>query len=227
MSRALVTLAIGPHAELLDIARPSFEAFADTHGYDLIQPDLFSERPISWWKVPALKAALAEYDEALWLDADTVIVDGSEDLDAPEDAWQALVRHRTGDGDVPNCGVWFMRKPMLPVLDQVWAQTQWLDDGFWEQAALHSLMGFSRHPVKLVQPSGLYEQTHWLDNGWNHHMWDTPGPEHVRIAHATMHKDRASVMREWAAGNVPKQIAECGHRYLIRGCICDPALVTA
>ena len=185
---------------------------------------------MSWWKVPALKAALSEYDEALWLDADTVIVDGSEDLDVPEDAWQALVRHRTGDGDVPNCGVWYVRKPMIPVLDAVWAQTRRLDHGWWEQSALMDLLGFDFRPgvrAHLAQPSGLYERTHWLDHGWNHHKWDTPGPEYVRIGHASMHEDRAAVMREWAAGNVPEQLAACGHRYPLEGCLCAAALVTA
>ncbi len=229
MSRALVTLAIGAHADLLDIALPSFEAFADTHGYDLIQPDLFSERPISWWKVPALKAALAEYDEALWLDADTVIVDGSEDLVVPEDAWQALVRHRTGDGDVPNCGVWFVRHPMIPVLDQLWAQTQRLNHGWWEQAAMMDMLGFRTEPrpAGLVHPSGLYERTHWLDRGWNSHMWDTPGAEQIRIAHASMQDDRATVMRDWAANGAPTPRAECGHRYPLDGCLCEQAMIAA
>jgi len=200
VTRALVTVATGTHLDLLNIARPSFQAFADLHGYDLLEAEpLDCVRPPSWWKVLILQAALRDYDEALWLDADTVIVDGSEDLNVPPDAWQALVEHHTGDGDVPNCGVWLVRQPMAPVLDDLWTMTQYLSHGWWEQAGLHQLMGYRGRPVQLVSPTELYERTHFLDNGWNVHMWDDPQPAHPRIMHATMWKDRVGVMRQWAA----------------------------
>jgi hypothetical protein len=226
VSRAIVTFATGQHERLLDIARPSFEAFADRHGYDLLEADIPSTRPPSWRKVAALRAALQDgYEEALWLDADTVIVDASEDMDVPSWAWQALVRHHTGDGDVPNCGVWLARTPMLPVLEQLWGMTEWLHDGFWEQAAMLELLGFSRRPARLADPTDLYEHTFWLDHGWNYHLWDTPGPQHVRIGHATMHPDRKAVMRDWAAGVVAAPLANCGHRYPIQRCLCERAVV--
>ena len=59
MSRALVTLAKGPHERLLEVALPSFRAFADRHGYEVIVASESDHgRPPSWWKVLALKAAL-------------------------------------------------------------------------------------------------------------------------------------------------------------------------
>ena len=155
-----------------------------------------------------------------------VIVDPSQDLDVPEDAWQALVRHHTGDGDVPNCGLWLVRKPMAPWLERVWGQWSRLDHGWWEQAALMDLMGFTvdQRPTFLQRKTDLYERTHWLDNGWNFHCWDTPGPEHVRIAHATMLPERETLMREWAAGEFPAPAPHgCNHRYPTNpGCVCTP-----
>jgi hypothetical protein len=235
MSRALVTLATGSHREMLDLARPSFEEFADRHGYEIVEPELESSRAPSWWKVPALRAVLSEYDEALWVDADIVIVDPSEDLNVPEEAWQALVRHQTGDGDVPNCGVWFVRRPMREVLDLIWAQTQRIDHGWWEQAALMDHLGFNLHPAGLVKPTLLYQRTHWLDGGWNVHRWDTPGPIRPRFLHATMHPDRVAVMREWAEGDVPEVPGTpCRHLYPILQatdnvdcCFCAPVGVAA
>lgn len=201
MSKALISYAVGPHQELLDIAAPSFQEFADRHGYDLLIPEpMDSPRPPSWHKIPALIAALGEYDEVLFLDADTVIVDPSEDLDVPADAWQALVRHRTGDGDVPNCGVWFVRRPMVPVLELQWSMVQYTHHGWWEQAAMHELLGFGERPVRLLAPTELYERTCFLDPGWNVHKWDEQRLERQRIMHASMHPDRAAVMREWAKG---------------------------
>jgi hypothetical protein len=143
-------------------------------------------------------AALKDYDEVLWLDSDMVIVDPSEDLDVPADAWQALVEHHTGDGDVPNCGMWLARKPMIPVLQEVWDSVEFLNHGWWEQAAMHKLLGYEGRPVQHVTETELYQHTHFLDNGWNCHLWDQPPAEHPRILHATMFPDRVAAMTEWA-----------------------------
>ena len=197
--RALVTLATGTHEELLDIALPTFRTFADAHGYDIIRARVDNDRPASWHKVPALAQALDDYDEALWIDADVVIVDASDDLDVPEDAWQALVRHHTGDGEVPNCGVWFVRRPMRRVLARLWSMRQHINAGWWEQEAMMELLGYSLHrPTELAQPGELYARTHWLDGGWNVHKWDRPVAERPRFMHASMFEDRAATMREWA-----------------------------
>lgn len=206
--KALVTLATGSHRELLDIAMPSFQTFADRHGYEIVQPDLRCRRPVSWWKVPALAAVLdAGYEEALWVDADVVIVDPTEDLDAPDDAWQALVEHHTGDGDVPNCGVWLVRTPMRPYLDEIWATPE---GPWWEQSALHGLMGYidgrPARRVKRLHQTELFDHTHFLDNGWNTHVWDDPPPLRPRCLHATMHSDRPSKMREWAEMAAAREI---------------------
>jgi hypothetical protein len=197
--RALVTLATGPHQELLDIAWPSFEAFADTHDYELIEADTQSVRAPSWWKVPVLADLLTEYGEVLWVDADVVIVDPSEDLQVPSDAWHALVAHHTNDGEVPNCGVWLVRRPFLPVLNRIWRMTQYLDHPWWEQAALCELLGYCGSPLFAPRMNDLLEHTHFLGLEWNVHINDKRPVDHPRFLHATMHPDRAGVMREWAA----------------------------
>jgi hypothetical protein len=203
VSKALVSYAVGPHVEMLEIALPTFREFADRHGYDLLIPEpMDSPRPPSWHKIPALIAALQDHAEALFLDADTVLVDPTDDLEVPADDWQALVRHTTGDGDVPNCGVWFVRRPMLPVLQEQWSMTRYLNHGWWEQAAMHEMLGFSGRPVTLTAPTGLCERTHFLDPAWNVHKWHQSPVERPRIMHATMHDNRAEVMREWAKETV-------------------------
>lgn len=202
MSRALVTFGDGPHEELLEIAMPSFEAFADRHGYEIVIPD-FEDRPArpqSWWKVPALLAALDEFEEALWIDADCVIIDAADDIEAPEEAWHAMARHETSDGLVPNCGVWLVRQPMRPFLRRIWTMTGYMEHGWWEQAALIELLGYSLigRPIRHETTTELYARTHWLDPGWNGHVNDRQRIERIRIAHATMFEDRAAVMRQWA-----------------------------
>ena len=200
MSRALVTFGVGPHAELLEIALPSFERFADRHGYELLVAEPAEiQRPPSWWKVSVLADALDAYDEALWLDADTVIVDDHDDVPIPAESWQALVEHRTSDGDVPNLGVWYLRQPMRAVLDELWKATDYIDHPWWEQAAMLDLLGYDHRlrPCEIATPTELFGHTHFLETGWNVHVNDTYETARPRIMHATMLGDRAGEMRAW------------------------------
>jgi hypothetical protein len=198
LSKTLVTLAVGAHAELLDIAMPTFVGFADRHGYDLTVAVVESDRPASWHKIPALLSALDDYDEALWLDADIVIADPSADIDVPGWAWQALVCHHTDDGEVPNCGVWLVRKPMRTTLQTIWGMTEHLHHPWWEQAALVDLLGYRGRPLTVTEPTALLGRTFFLGNGWNVHRNDRNRPADGRFLHATMWPDRAAVMRQWA-----------------------------
>ena len=202
MSKALATFAVGRHEALLEIARPSYKAFANRHGYDFfIADNVKPTRPPAWYKIPLLITLLCSYDEVVFIGADLVIVDGREDFsqDVPGEAWQAMVRHNTGDGDVPNDDMWLCRKAMLPYLEQMWGMTQWLNHGWWEQAALLELMGYKvPQPTTLEVKTELFEHTFFLDNSWNVHRWDRPQPEHPRIQHATMYQDREGAMRGWA-----------------------------
>lgn len=210
--RAVLSFGIGTHAELLDIALPSYQAFAERHGYDMLRGTLAApcDRPPSWWKVPMLHAALDTYAEVVFLGADLIITDPEDDFDVPADAWQALVPHRNKYGEIPNADVWVLRPQMRSVLAGMWERTRYIDHGWWEQAALLSMMGYKFDPLPSVpaRPSSLRdEHTHWLDGGWNVHAW-CPQPERPRIMHATMYEDRAGVMRAWAAGLKVESVAE-------------------
>jgi galactosyl transferase GMA12/MNN10 family len=188
VSRALVTFATGGHRRLLDLALPGLTEYADRHGYRLLtDPPVPAAGPASWFKLPALVDALHRYDEALWVDSDIVVVDGSADLAelVPDGAWQALVRHHTADGEVPNCGVWYVRRPMLGPLEQMWAlRDHYRDHPWWEQAALMQLLGYRLAPAMLAVPTRLYRRTCWLGGEWNSHTSADPHPD-PRFVHAT------------------------------------------
>ena len=202
MKRAMATFGTGPHEELLEIALPSFERFADIHGYDLFTdaPEP-SGRPASWDKLIVINALLEEdYHEVLWIGADLVIVDDSADIAVPMTAWQAMAIHVTDDGVVPNCDFWLVRKPMQPILAAAWAQTRRIHAPWWEQTAILSLMGANVDVRPITwDPTPLYEHTHFLNPIWNWHVNDTSKVGDPRIRHATMLPDRAAAMREWAA----------------------------
>lgn len=122
----------------------------------------------------------------LWLDADVIVADEGRDLadELSPDDWQALVRHHTPDGEVPNCGVWLLRPAMRPLLEQLWEMTQYLKHPWWEQGALCELLGYGGRPLSLLYPSELYARTCWLELEWNSHEEQDPHPS-PRFAHAT------------------------------------------
>src|SRR6185369_8291765 len=86
----------------------TFRAYADRHGYELVtSTEADPARPPAWAKVATLREVLEEFDLAVWIDADAVIVDGRDDIAADLEPGQqlGLVRH----GDVPNTGVMVWR----------------------------------------------------------------------------------------------------------------------
>lgn len=206
MSRALATFGVGPHEALLDIALPSFEEFAERHGYDLtVAHPRVEGRAASWFKIPLLHNLLAIHDEVLWLDADVVVVDPSEDIAAalPGGFWQALAEHHSAvDGNHPNCGVWLVRRPMRSLLARIWGMTSFLHHPWWEQAAILDLMGYeTTRPVRHVSSTCLWYRTGLLGEEWN----ALPGADvaYPRFRHSASRLDRAQLMRGWAADAQP------------------------
>jgi hypothetical protein len=145
MSRALCSIGAGPHAALLDVSEPTFRAYADRHGYELITArDADPARPPAWAKVAMLREVLERFDLAVWIDADAVIVDGRRDIagDLASDKQLGLVSH----GDVPNTGVmvWRAGEFARSLLAEMWANTRRIHHPWWENAALLDALG---HPV--------------------------------------------------------------------------------
>ena len=209
MNRALVTFAVGGFQLLLELAQPGLEEYADRHHYTLItDPPAVLERPPSWHKITALMAALDEYEEALWVDCDTVIVDPTLDVadEIPPEAWQAITLHHTHEGEVPSAGVWYARQPLQPVLEAIWRHDEYLHHRWWEQAALQHLLGYTPNqlPVHLDRPNRpteLYRRTHWLGLEWNTlalpgHDLELTGLRIVHAAPGNPISTRAQVMRE-------------------------------
>lgn len=206
LSRALVTFGTGTHADLLSVALPSFQAYAARHGYELLIADMpASDRPPSWLKVAALSSALERFSEVLWLDADVVVVDDSEDIAVavPASCWQGLAMHAgTSDGEHPNHGVWLVRRSMRATLRMIWSMTQYLHHPWWEQAASLELLGYdpSSRPVRITGPSALRDRTAFLGSEWN--CLPSANVAHPRFMHAAGQPNRIDLMKRWADGTV-------------------------
>jgi hypothetical protein len=206
MKRVVITGHEGAEFEqLAAVTSPLMEAYAHRHGAAFVEYQLpaIIKRPSSWKKLIAIAVGFVEYDEVLWLDTDVVIVDSSESLfeAVPPEADHAMVRHQTNEGDVPNAGVWLLRRPMLPILVAAAMMDDAVHHRWWEQAAMLSLMGFSESSgqCRHVNETHLYKQTHWLDESWN--VWiGSPPSVTPKFRHACGRNgsERMSLLKGWA-----------------------------
>ena len=188
--KALCSIGSGPHEALLEISRPTFAAYAQRHGYELItSTESDPRRPPAWAKVPMLREALASFDLVLWIDADAVIVDGRDDIAAEleRDRFLGLVRH--GELQVPNTGVMVWRAGDLAtdLLDRTWRASRFIHHPWWENAALLDALGYDlpsaleprwrrrlrrlagreERPFGPARPSPFVAGTQFLPLEWN------------------------------------------------------------
>lgn len=156
MKRAIVTYADGAHEELLEVAMPTYQKFALAHGYEFCIGQKKSDLPAPWNKVRLLIDALQHYEEVVWLDCDLVIVDTSEDFPPMVDGkLHAMVRHFEGHSEVPNSGVWRLKRTAgdlasTDLLKCMMKLEVFRNHGWWEQAALLTLMGYCVPPEGSV-----------------------------------------------------------------------------
>lgn len=202
MRRVICTQATGAFVDLLDIARPSLEAYADRYGWDLrISTDDTAEgRPPAWGKVPILRGALERYDLVAWIDADAIIV--NQDCDIAGELRRGkhlyLVEHHGPTGEVTaNTGVFMLRSTRWArrLLEQVWNRTDLIDHRWWENAAIMEMLGYRCDP----QPAEHERRTRWLrrtrflDVAWNSiPHWDhSPSPAIKHYAGLPLDQRRA------------------------------------
>lgn len=203
MSKCIVTYAAGAHEELLDISLPTYMAFADRHGYELHVGRKVTDMPPAWNKVPLLQEALTRHEEAVWFDCDLVVVDPSEDF-PPLQASHSLVRHFERNSEVPNSGVWRLGQSAEPLLREMLKLTVFWDHGWWEQAALMTLMGYSVPPqgsdfsetkCRCVHSTRWHKDCQFMRVQWNSHPnYRAEKPRIVHCSYPDM-LQRVEVMR--------------------------------
>lgn len=177
MNRAIVTYAAGAHEELLDVALPTYKDFAQRHGYTLIVGNKMCDLPPAWNKIPLLMDALLNYDEVVWFDCDMIVVDPSKDF-PPLEKVHSLVRHFEDSSEVPNSGVWRLSIHAEPLLQKILDLEVFRNHGWWEQAALLTLMGYCVPPegshfhdtkCRCVYPTTYYTNCQFMRLAWNSH----------------------------------------------------------
>lgn len=183
---------------------PLMESYARRHGHVFACVNLAGERAPSWMKIQAIHQALKDCDTVVWLDADVVVLDGSQWIgdELPDDKWHGLVEHVTECGDVPNCGVWILRRHMMPWLEIAWDMHRYIDHQWWEQAAVLELLGYQLGDgptSKRGQPTHLRDRTQWLAAEWNDHPRDANRAARPRFVHVTQYDDRLATVKRYVS----------------------------
>lgn len=163
-----MTYAEGAHEELLEVALPTYKKFGELHGYEVIVGRKLTDLPPAWNKIPLLLEALGEHDEVVWFDCDLVVVDPTWDFPLLLGGkYHSLVRHFEAGSEVPNSGVWRVTKDCIPLLEKILDLEVFRNHGWWEQAALMTLMGYS------VPPEGTKFSDTKCSNKWKTHWYNT------------------------------------------------------
>lgn len=199
--KVFCTLAFGNHAELLEIGRPAIETYCERHGYDLVvRTQQRTDLPASWEKIPLVRELLDDYPEVMWMDADAVIVDPSEDIFAAlsPDRSIGIVMH-VNLSLLPNAGVLAFRSSpeAIALLDQVWAtRERYRDHGWWEQAALCEALGFETIGglVRLTSPTRYMPALQFLPVVWNSIAIEYSPRAKIKHYPATEHERRVRWM---------------------------------
>jgi hypothetical protein len=195
VSRVICSIGSGPYQELLDISAVTYRGFAKRHGYDIdLRTELPApERPAAWSKVRLAQSLLDDYEEVLWVDADAIFVDISEDIAShmkPEKDLY-LVEHIWEGGRLrgPNFGVFLIRSTpwSRKLLDDIWASDQYIDHLWWENAALYEMLGYEvpadLSPPRKVRTTELEKRVEFLGLEWNSGIAGDSASPNPRIRH--------------------------------------------
>ena len=146
---ALLTFATGKYNSLLKLSSPLMKIYAELWGFSYfeLKESLDLKRPISWSKLLAIENLLQKYEVVIYLDVDVMILKMDEnileDFDKRYDfAWR--VSSISGKLS-PNAGVMLFRSSVATksLLRCAYEQTDLIYDGWWEQAALIRVLGYS------------------------------------------------------------------------------------
>lgn len=204
-SVALCSVGVGSHAGLLRLAQPTLDLFARRHNYDLhlsFHP-LQRERPPAWNKIPALTTLLQDYETAIWIDADAMVVNADEDitLSAPSSKSIWITKHHFGGEEQPNTGVMVLHRSAdtLRILESIWMQHQYIQHPWWEQAALLSLIGYDVSQIGHARFMGTTEFTSkvgWLSPIWNSIAQDSHSDAKIHHYAGVDHLTRIRLMSD-------------------------------
>lgn len=200
--KVIVSLAVGSHVELLELAARSYESYASRHSYDLHLETVLSDpsRPASWNKLPLIGRLMNDYDLVVWIDSDAVVVQFDVDIAdlLPRSKHFGMVAHKTLEGDeIPNAGIMVLRRSRTSrrFLSDAYARDQYIEHKWWDNAAILDLLGYTTEaPVTLMKPTRYRRKLQVLPTEWNFIPGVSDGPARIRHYAGSTHEERVAGM---------------------------------
>lgn len=148
---ALITSFHGPAEILRPVTLPKMRAYADRHGYEIIEAPAVEDCHVVWWSVlGVLRALQAGHDRVVWMDADILVLDDRHDVAGTGDAFAAFDGRLAG---LCAC-LWGVRNrpDRVQQIQAIWdsRHADWGSER--EQAAIKAML---TKPVLLGEP--------WID----------------------------------------------------------------
>lgn len=193
----ICTSAIGEtYHSMLKIMAPTVKYYANKHNIDYFingQTSRFdSSRPPSWDKLILMRHLLKYYKTVMWIDADAIICNPNHDIrkDINHDFPMQLVTHFGIKPLFPNCGIWLIQQDprSFELLEEIWAQTNFINHPWWEQGALLKLLGYKagytgKRKVHFYGPTKYSSWVGPLDLKWNSRPTESDVAENPAIMH--------------------------------------------
>lgn len=192
---------------LSSITFPYMKRYADKYGMNSELRELPDfGRPASWSKIIIFNELLKQYDLVIWLDSDVLIVDNSEDISiqCQDNNIQYLANHNVVGNNNPNCGVWILKKEMIPYLKTIWNNEKYINNHWWEQAAVVECMGYevTKNPdgtnkaVMKDESNELYKLTGKMNPKWNHSEFNIDKSQNPLFLHFAGTPNRTEKINE-------------------------------
>ena len=189
-SLKLITAYDHNFEEIGNISSKTMKIYTTIHGFSFeTYREIDKNRPPAWSKIRLIIEELNknEHEYILWIDADACIVDPKHNIldhiDRTKDIH--LVNHMCTLGQIsnrpglylqverPNTGVLLVRNSSysLEFMQNVWNMEQYLYHDWWEQAAVHDLLGYNyeiSRGAKVNQfNTDRIDRIGWLKGQWN------------------------------------------------------------
>jgi hypothetical protein len=184
MRMCVVTAATPDYKELQSISSKTLLEYSALHGYGCDIKTIYdTERPASWYKIPAI---LEHFDKGndfvFWIDCDAIIVNQNIKLESFVENGKDF--YYSFDLFGMNCGVMLLRNSVeiKHLLYTAWAQTHFINHSWWEQAALRAVVDEGIFPWEKIKelPACIFNSYEYWRGCLVYHMPEHPLYERIR-----------------------------------------------
>ncbi|MDF2813895.1 MAG: hypothetical protein K0Q81_95 [Paenibacillus sp.] len=178
----ICSMAMGNnHVNYMRWMAPTVEYYAALHQMDTVLLPLFdwkphNARPSPWSKVILIHHLLQYYKTVIWMDADMIIVNPFINIRSELDSNTPVhvVAYRIEKKIIPSTGLWVSNHSpeSFQILNEVWRRTEFVKDGWWEQAAFMDVIGYEPRKRSCIfrGETPYTRNVKFINERWNSRM---------------------------------------------------------